>query len=69
MGENTLMRSIGIGTKWAITIQCDISEAMEMKQGLSFVLLWSGYTSDSQREHIYQLLSMFRVLGPLPSWE
>lgn len=38
MGENALMRSIGIKTKWAITLQCDISEAMEMKRGLSFVL-------------------------------
>lgn len=41
MGENALTRSIGIEMKWAITLQCDISEAVEMekkKEGLSFVL-------------------------------
>lgn len=37
MGENALTRSARIETKWAITLQY-ISEAMEMKRGLSFVL-------------------------------
>lgn len=32
MGENALTRSIGIEMKWAITLQCDISEAVEMKK-------------------------------------
>lgn len=34
MGENVLMRSIEIETRWAITLQCDISEAVKMKRVL-----------------------------------
>lgn len=35
--ENALAKSARIKAKWAITLQCDISEAAEMKRGLSFV--------------------------------
>lgn len=38
-GENALTRSVGIKMKWAITLQCDISEAMEMKKGS---LIWAA---------------------------
>lgn len=46
--ENTLSKSAGIKAEWAITFQCDISEAAEMKRGPSFVPQRSGYRSDTR---------------------
>lgn len=46
--EHAAAKSAGIKAKWAVSLQCDISEAAEMKRGLSFVPQRCGYRSDTR---------------------